>query len=252
MKILLKIILVYVLYVNSNFYAQNLKVEYERYDLNENYDLQRSKEFNDKKNQAHKIPMKLFLYYADGSSFFRSVPRNSFTHNAGDIQKDESTTLHKREIYKESELKMYHNKNENGNYSYHNFPQIKEEFYGFVEPKFAKIEYKDDVINIDNYICKLVEVSLASDPQHVNKIWYTEAIPIAAGPFSFNVFPGLVLRVEAQGYILTAVKVSNDIKTDEVEKINPSLKVYRNDEYTKKMKEAIEQSSKPTFEEIKL
>lgn len=252
MKSLIKIVLLFTLIIYSNFHSQSLKVEYERYDLNEDYDINKSKEFNDKKNQARKIPMKLFLYYTNGFSFFKSVPRNSFTNNTGDIHKDESTTLHNREIYKETELKMYHNKDEKGNYSYHNFPQIKEEFYGYIEPKFAKIEYKEDIINIDNYVCKLVEVSLASDPTHINKIWYTEAIPISAGPFSYSTFPGLVLRVEAPTYTLTAIKISNDVKDNEVEKMNPKLKVYKNDEYTKKMKEVIEQSSKPTFENIKL
>jgi GLPGLI family protein len=252
MKFLIKLTLLSTFFINMLVNSQHLKVEYERYDLNEDYDLNRSKEFNDKKNQVHKIPMKLFLYYADGFSFFKSIPRNSFTNNAGDIQKDETTTLHKRETYKETELKIYHNKNENGNYSYHNFPQIKEEFYGYIEPKFAKIEYKEDIINIDNYICKLVEVSLESDPTYINKIWYTEAIPIAAGPFSFSVFPGLVLRVETPSYILTAIKISNNVEDSEVEKMNPKLKVYRNNEFIKKMQEVVEQSSKPTFEEIKL
>lgn len=252
MKTLIKITLIFVLFVNNNFYSQHLKVEYERSDLNEDYDINQSKEFNDKKSQARKIPMKLFLYYADGYSLFKSIPRNSFTNNAGDIQKDESTTLHKREIYKEIELKICHNKNENGNYIYHNFPQIKEEFYGYLEPKFSKIEYKEDILTIDNYVCKLVEVSLESDPTHINKIWYTEAIPIAAGPFSFNNFPGLVLRVEAPTYTLTATKISNNINDNEVEKMNSKLKVYRNNDYTKKMREVTEEISKPTFENIKL
>jgi len=93
MKTLIKITLIFVLSINNNFYSQHLKVEYERSDLNEDYDINQSKEFNDKKSQVRKIPMKLFLYYADGYSLFKSIPRNSFTNNAGDIQKDESRLL---------------------------------------------------------------------------------------------------------------------------------------------------------------
>ncbi|MFY7845445.1 MULTISPECIES: GLPGLI family protein [Chryseobacterium] len=250
MKFIIKLILLSVLFSNGLVYSQRLQVEYEKYDLTDGSNINMSNEFNEKVRQIRKTPQKYFLYYKDGNSFFKSIPRNSFTHNAGDIKKDESTTLHNREVFKDVELKIYHNKNENGNYSYHNFQNINEEFYGYKDTKFTKIEYKDDIMNIDNYVCKLVEVSFDSITNF--KVWYTEAIPISAGPFSFNNFPGLVLRVETDSYKITAIKISNDAKESEVETMNNKLKVFKNEDYDKKLREVREESSKPTFEEIKL
>jgi GLPGLI family protein len=250
MKFIIKLILLSTFFSNIFVYSQHLKVEYEKYDLTDGSNINMSNEFNEKVRQIRKAPQKYFLYYKDGNSFFKSIPRNSFTLNAGDIKKDESTTLHNREVFKDIELKIHHNKNENGNYNYHNFQNIDEEFYGYKDTKFAKIEYKDDTMNIDNYVCKLVEVSFNSVTNF--KVWYTEAIPIAAGPFSFNNFPGLVLRVETASYVITAIKINNNAKESDVERMDTKLKVFKNEDYDKKLREVNEQRSKPTFEEIKL
>ncbi|WP_157676849.1 GLPGLI family protein [Chryseobacterium sp. T16E-39] len=250
MKFRIKLILLATLLINILISSQHLKVEYEKYDLKDiDHNSNLTKEYQDKVNTERKKPQKYFLYYTDGYSFFKSIPRNSISHNAGD-KKENDVQIHKREIYKEIELKMYHNKNDDGNYAYHNFKDTNEEFYGYKDTKFAKIEYKDDTMNIDNYVCKLVEVSFDSMTNY--KVWYTEAIPISAGPFSFNNFPGLVLRVETENYTITATKISNDAKESDIEKINTRLKVFKNEDYDKKLKEVNEQRSKPTFEEIKL
>jgi GLPGLI family protein len=89
-------------------------------------------------------------------------------------------------------------------------------------------------------------------PATIYKIWYTEDIPIVAGPNGFNVFPGLVLRVECDIFVLTAVKISNDGKLSDIEKINPKLKIYKNEELDAKMKDVMERVGKTSTEEIKL
>lgn len=250
MKFIIKLFVLFVFIKSLSVYSQHMRVEYEKYNLKDlDYNISLSKEYQDKVSAERKKAQKYFLYYSDGYSFFKSIPRSPITHNAGD-KKENDVQTHKREIYKENELKMYHNKNENGNYSYHNFKDTNEEFYGYKDTKFAKVEYKDDTMNIDNYVCKLVEVSFDNIKKY--KVWYTEGIPVSAGPFSFNNFPGLVLRVEAESYIITAVKISNDAKQSDIEKINPKINVYKNEEYDKKLKDINEQRSKPTFEEIKL
>ena len=77
-------------------------------------------------------------------------------------------------------------------------------------------------------------------------------MPISAGPFGFSSFPGLVLRVESPDDVITAVKISNETKLSDVEKMNPKLKVYRNEELNKKLEEVRELRSKGTKEEIRL
>lgn len=247
------IILVTLFLADNSFYnAQYLMVEYENINLQNQNLVGVSKEFQDKLNTVHKSPQKFFLYYADGASFYKSIPRKSFTNNAGDTRKDERTVEHKREVFKDSELKVYRPKNAKGIYGYYRFPDINEEFYGYKESNFSKIDYKEETLTINKYLCKLVEISFKGAPNTVYKIWYTEDIPISAGPAGFNVFPGLVLRVESPQYIETAIKISNEAKLSDVEKINPQLPVYKEEDFDKKMKEVMEKRSKTTTEEIRL
>lgn len=249
----MKINIVLVLFTSvllNNVFGQYLKVEYEKTELQDFESPTMSKEYNQKVNLARKIPQKNFLYYANGNSFFKNIPRATFIHDAGTKQIDDSNKETKKEIFKDVEIKIYHIKNEKGSYQYQSFPRLNDEFYGYIEMNYKNIEYKDDILMIDNYHCKLVEATLING--QITKIWYTEDIPVSTGPFGFNTFPGVVLRIEAPSYTMTAVKVSNEAKESEVEKINPKLKIYKGEEFTKKMQEIREINSKPTIQEIRL
>lgn len=243
-----KFLALLVFVISDQLFGQYLKVEYERIDL-QNFKSESSQEFNNKVNSVRKTPMESVLFYADGYSFYKTTPRKTFVHDAGKvgIGLNEKT---KREVFKEFQLKVYHTKSENGSYSYYDFPEINEEFYGYTEMNYKNIAYKDDVQKIDNYYCRLVEATLVNNA--VAKIWYTEDIPVSTGPMGFNTFPGLVLRVELPDSVITAVKIGNDSKKSEIEKINPKLKVYKGDEFQKKMQEIREIRSKPTTQEIRL
>lgn len=252
MKILNQVLSINVLLFCNLIYSQYLKVEYQKIDLSTHKLNGVSKEFQDKINQNNKVAQTSFLFYAEGNALFTTVPKDSFTNNAGDKRKDEKTVIHKREVFKGTEIKIYTPKNTKGIYVYYNFPDIKDEFYGYADTKFSKIDYKAATIVIDKYLCKLVEVSLEAVPEKTYKIWYTEDMPISAGPFGFSSFPGLVLRVESPDDVITAVKISNETKLSDVEKMNPKLKVYRNEELNKKLEEVRELRSKGTKEEIRL
>ena len=253
MNLFNRILLSTVITFGSIYSAQYLKVEYENIELQDpptSFGV--SKEFQEKLKAERKKPQKFFLYYANGDSFYKSIPKESFTHNAGDTRNDENTVLHKREVFKDREIKIFKPKGQNAVYGYYSYPDIKEEFYGSTEAKFSQVEYKDETIIKDKYVCKLVEVSFPNNPSDKTKVWYTEDIPISAGPNAFNIFPGLVLRVESPQYINTAVKISNEAKLSDLEKINPKLPVYKEEEFYKKMKEIRERRSKVTKEEIRL
>ena len=253
MNLFNRILLGTVITFGSIYSAQHLKVEYENIELQDpptSFGV--SKEFQEKLKAERKKPQKFFLYYANGESLYKSVPRKSFVNNAGDLRVDEKTISHNREVYKDIELKVYKPKGAKGVYVYQNFLDIREEFYGYKDTKFSSIDYKDETITIDKYHCKLVEVSFPNNPSAKTKVWYTEDIPISAGPNAFNIFPGLVLRVESPQYINTAVKISNEAKLSDLEKINPKLPVYKEEEFYKKMKEIRERRSKVTKEEIRL
>jgi len=234
----------------TNLSGQHLKIEYERTELENLSSPTMSGEFNDKVNLARKTPQKSFLYYANGNSFFKNIPRSSFSQDAGTSQLDETTKKIKKEVFIDVDIKIYHSRNDKGSFQYFNYPRINDEFYGYVEMNYKKIDYKDDVLKIDNYFCKLVEVTLING--QVTKIWYTEDIPVSTGPLGFNTFPGVVLRVESPSYVMTAVKISNDAREGDVEKINSKLKVYRGDDFINKMKKVRELNSKPILQEIKL
>jgi GLPGLI family protein len=252
MKIIKKTLFICTLIVFTSVYSQFLKVEYQKIDFSNQKLNGTSQEFQNKINELNKIAQTSFLYYAEGNAFFKTVPKDSFTVNAGDQRKDERTVIHKREAFKDKEIRIYTPKNVKGIYVYYDFPDINDEFYGYADTKFAKIDYKDNTIIIDHYSCKLVEVSFEGMPEKIYKVWYTEDMPISAGPFGFSSFPGLVLRVESPDDVITVVKISNETKLSDVEKMNPKLKIYKNEELNQKMKEVMEKRSKTTTEEIRL
>ncbi|SHF26511.1 GLPGLI family protein [Chryseobacterium takakiae] len=223
--------------------AQNLKVEYDRIikeDLNGSLPAESSDVFKNKVIEELKKPTKEILYVLDGNTFYKSIPRTSITHEEESKKVDEHTTIRPKTEYKDIQTKIYHIKGDKGFYQYFSF-HGDEYYYNYI-PKFSKIEYKDDTEYIEKYKCKLAE--LTSDSGVLTKVWYTEDIPVSAGPYAYGNLPGLVLKIESPEYIVYATKVSNEAKKEDFENLNPKIKVLNEEEFFKKMGEFIEESKK--------
>lgn len=154
------------------------------------------------------------LYYYDGNSYFT---------------KDDSSLLGKQ---KQEYFKI---KNQVGFYILKDF--IVEEFYGYYPDNNFEIEYRNETQIIENYTCKLAIVRSSNE---INKVWYTEEIPISTGPFIYNNLPGLVLKVERPNYLCYATHISKDIVENNIKKMNPDLKIYQGEELEIKNKEGLQ------------
>jgi GLPGLI family protein len=172
------------------------------------------KQMLEKIDKISKEPKKYTLCYYDGNTYFAK-------------DNSSATGKQKQEFFKV--------KNQPGFYILNDFKV--EEFYGYYPDSNFEIEYKDEALIIEKYLCKLAIVKSGNE---VNKVWYTEEIPISTGPFIYNNLPGLVMKIERPNYLCYAVHVSNDCKEQDVKKMNPILKVYQGEELKIKSKEGLD------------
>jgi len=185
------------------------------------------KQMFEKLKKISKEPKKFTLYYYDGNSYFVKNDSNNTS----------VTGKQKQEYFKI--------KNKNGFYSLNDFKI--EEFYGYYPDNNFEIEYKDETLTIENYLCKLAIIKIGDI---TSKVWYTEEIPISAGPFNFNNFPGLVLKVENSSYLCYATHISKDVKENDVKQMNPDLKIFQGEELKMKNKDGLEKMRNHNRENI--
>lgn len=244
----MKIIITTFLLLSSFFVnAQFLKVSYSlvrstTISNNENF----SPEMKNKVAESEKIPEKYTLFLAHGNSYFISLPRK-IVSNESDTSKGNSVYSHIETSIVEP-IKTYRINGDDKNYSYHNVDGY--EFYQYDSLKSKAINYKQDTQKIENYLCKLVEVTNFNN--NVTKVWYTEEVPVSAGPFFFNSFPGLVLKIEAPTFVMYATEVSNNGIESDVRTIDKKLPIFSGAAYTKKMKELNDKKQNNQNKVIKL
>ncbi|AZA48368.1 GLPGLI family protein [Chryseobacterium carnipullorum] len=236
----------YTLFISLFFFnfinAQNLKVEYEyvnKQDLSE-YSSESSSTFKRQAEEKLKKAQKQILYFYKGNTFYKNIPTEGFENEKERKKVDERTTSITKESFVIKPIKIYHKKNDPGFYQYQNFGD--EEYYKYYAPKFSKVEYKDNVEQIEKYTCKLAEVTLNSGG--LVKVWYAEDFPVSAGPYVYNSFPGLVLKVESPNFIVYATKISNDGKETDFEPMNSKLKVLDQEKDKDKIQEIMKEASK--------
>lgn len=221
--------------------AQNLKIEYER--INKNSagmfkDIS-DKEFKAKIKDQFDQPEKLILYFLEGNTFFKNLSMPSVDYIGKSDRVDANTIKRKTGSYTKDDIKMYHIKGDKGLYQYKKYGD--DEFYHYAVPNFDKIEYKEDTDLIEKYKCKLVEVTIKGN---LFKVWYTEDVPVSAGPYMFYSFPGLVLKIDSSSYIVYATKISNEGKKSEFEILDPKLKILNDAEFNKQRNEFLEDAKK--------
>ncbi|MGR3857348.1 GLPGLI family protein [Chryseobacterium indologenes] len=164
--------------------------------------------------QLKKRPESCILYYYGGNSYFT------------ELVSDE------KNINKKQKKEYFKFKNQNSYYQLNDYRV--EEFYGYYPDSSSEIEYKDENLTIENYLCKLAIVKTGNI---ISKVWYTEEIPVSAGPYNFNSLPGLVLKVENSKYLCYATHISKDCKEHEIKKMDSKLSVYKGLELETKIKE---------------
>lgn len=162
--------------------------------------------------QESKKPKKFILYYNDGNSLFQK-DRNE--NMSSDKQKTE----------------YYRTKDKAGIYCLSDY--VVDEFYGYYPMKNISIEFTDETQIIENFTCKLALYKISDV---VSKVWYTEDIPISAGPYNYYKVPGLILKVENPNLLCYAVNISKNVNKKDIAKMNPTLKVYEGEEL--KLKDA--------------
>lgn len=212
-------------FFSLGFSQEKLKVSYEvisndvkiSFGADANLSEDMKKQLLEKIEKQGKEPKKYMLFYADGNTYFT---KDNFS-------KTESPEKQKDEYFKL--------KDKNGFYRLNDFKV--EEFYGYYPDNNFDIEYKDETLKIENYLCKLAIVKSGNTS---SKVWYTEEIPISTGPFNYNNLPGLVLKIERSNYLCYATHISNDVKEKDLKKMNPDLKIYQGAELRLKNKEGLD------------
>ena len=201
--------------------SQLLKIEY---DLIRNTtittDKDFSEEFKNKVLKSEQNPEKYVLYFANGNSFFKSLPTETVQYENAPVSSGAgSKTL--IEIAKKQPVKVYRLKGEKEFYGYTILDG--NEFYKKILFKSTSQNYKNDVIEIDKFKCKLVEV--IGSTGKIIKVWYTEDLPISTGPFAYGDFPGVVMKVETTTFVIFATSISKEMRENDVERPDPKLKV---------------------------
>lgn len=224
-------------------YAQKpLRVEYEMVKTVNVANLPISNEAKAKLQEQLKKPEKQFLYYYKGDSFYTNGETVAAELSRNEQQISDNTKAQSVVKLSPQVSRYYRTADSNGLYVYHSTQD--EEFYELYTPTWKNIEYKKETQKIDNFECKLAEVTTSTD--RIIKIWYTEQIPVNIGPSWYYNFPGLVLKVEAPDFTIYATKVSNNTNGKEVEKPNPKLKVYAGKEWELKSEQIKKQKETPT------
>ncbi|MBC7555699.1 MAG: GLPGLI family protein [Chryseobacterium sp.] len=205
-----------------------------------------SPEMKKKLLEDEKKPAEFRLFVAHGNSYFTALPRE-IVSNQTDTSKGKSVYSHIETVIVDP-VKIYRLNGDEKNYAYHKVDDY--EFYSFDKLDTKAVTYREDMQIIENYLCKLVEVTLQNN--QIIKIWYTESVPLSAGPFSYNSFPGLVLKIEAPSFVMYATEVSNKAKEEDVKTINKKLPVFSGEAYRNKMKELNDKKQNNQNKVIKL
>jgi GLPGLI family protein len=157
--------------------------------------------------KENKIPEKYVLYAENGNTFFQNDPNEKISP------------------YKQK-TELFRFKNKKGCYALEDY--LVETFYGYYPTDdIVNIEYSNETQTIENYLCKLAIYTTANT---ISKVWYTDEIPVSAGPYIYYKVPGLVLKVENSQFLCYATKVSKSIKKNDLKKMDPTLKIYEGEE----------------------
>ena len=97
----------------------------------------------------------------------------------------------------------------------------------------GKTEYLKDE-KIDQYLCKVVKIT---DETGDCMIWYTEEIPVNAGPSFYWGFPGLVLKAEDSAMTVYATSVLLTNKKIEIRAFDSSMRIVDGAVYRKYVKQ---------------
>lgn len=166
--------------------------------------------------QNAKIPKKYVLHYNDGNSFF---------------QRDPDVKLSSRE----QKTEFFRLKDKKGLYELSDY--IVEEFYGYYPMDNVSVQFTNEMQIIESYNCKLALYKIGDNE---SKVWYTEDIPVSAGPYSYYKVPGLILKVESSNLLCYATNVSKNLNENDIKKMDPELKIYEGDELKLKKDEGRE------------
>lgn len=234
-------VLIFLLFANAN--SQDLTVEYEYVDLIE-YPESFFKGISEKEKQkiieSVIAPEKQTLYYKDGDYFYKNEARKPITITNSEKEVSYYEIHRKVSVISPLVFRFYKYKNQE---AIHKLIERTPEdrLYLKMNPKFD-MEYKSETQMIDDFESNLVEIKQKNGD--IIKVWYTEEIPIQAGPLRYFNFPGLVLKVEEPTFVVYAVNISKQVDASKIERLDPELGIYEREAYLKKMEEIEERLRK--------
>jgi len=92
--------------------------------------------------------------------------------------------------------------------------------YHVVEPFSIKWNLQQDEIKINNFVCKKATTYFRGRNYTA---WYTQQIPVTAGPWKFSGLPGLILRIEDNSHEVSFLAEKIIFPFKKKLKINPTI-----------------------------
>lgn len=171
-------------------------------------------EFREIALRESKIKHLYTLVYSDGLSMYKNnIETKNLNEESSTITKNEEERkiIEDRIRVTNSKYEKYYYKNFKEGLMLFNFTNANKNFDG----KDKLLEWNWQITNevkvIDNYNCrKAVSTAFGYD----FTAWFTEEIPVNAGPEKFDGLPGLILFVQTAGIEYSVVSIKTEKKLD--------------------------------------
>ena len=202
----MKKILIILFYLSINSYAQSLKISYVEKKILTKEKLEQIPDFA-KENLLKEL--NYTLNYINGKSLYTNNEKNQDTQNntTNENKIDSLDIVEIKEIstrYEDKSIEKYYYKDLEANEILFEFFNGSKKVYGKDVFQNWNWEITNETKNISGFNCKK---AVSNFQGYEFTAWFTEEIPINAGPEKFDGLPGLILFVGTQHYEWKATKI---------------------------------------------
>jgi|SRR5690606_3641380 GLPGLI family protein len=232
-------ILLFLLLANGYLFSQNLEVKYYMNSLTSDENLKKIPE--ELRTSFLQNTFSYTLTYSNGFSLYKNdefddefykktgIKKNTFIHDEKVVEEDDlgnksistGILVDNTQLLKSKETLYYKDiNNKEINYKFYN----GEKTYNIIDKPFDwNWKITDETKEIAGYTCRKAISKLMG---YHFEAWYTEDIPVSAGPEKFDGLPGLILYANSVGEEYIAYSIKNLEISPKIEKPVFSGKTY--------------------------
>lgn len=212
----MKYLVLFILTVSIGF-SQTISVKYIEQKILDREKIEQIPEF------AREEALKMNLYkliYSDGNSIYKNDELN--------LNSDKSTSIENEALYEDSKTitttiyRVTSNNNEKwyykeyiNNLMYFNLNNANKNWDGKDSLHDWSWQLTNETKNISGYVCKK---AISNQNGMILTAWYSEEIPVNAGPEKFDGLPGLIFYVGTQFFKWEATDIKIETRISKIEK----------------------------------